>query len=90
MISEMLFEFPNLYTDISFTLENQKLIPFLDEYLDDNKINKNILFGTDYYMVETETNEYKFVSYLKSIIGKDKFKLISETNTNKFLGHESI
>ncbi len=85
VIKEMLAKYKNLYSDISFTLNNENFFPLLKILLDDADIKNQILFGSDYYMVETKTSERRFSIDLRASIGEEKFNTIAINNTKKFL-----
>ena len=84
-IKEMMKTYPNLYTDISFTLNNQQYFSVLKLLLDDKDLVKKIMFGSDYYMVETKSEEKKFCIDLRAYLGEDVFKQIAEINPRTFL-----
>jgi len=85
IIRDMMKKYPNLYTDISFTLNNQEYFSVLKVLLLDEKIQEKVLFGTDYYMVETKTDEKKFCFDLRAYLGEDLYKAIAVDNPEKFL-----
>lgn len=80
---------PNIYIDISFTLNDLKLLPVLyklmtrDEYA---FVRDRILFGSDWYMNKTECTERQWADDLEFQIGKEIFDKIARINTRKFLG----
>lgn len=80
--------YPNLYTDISFTIFNfQDNIPMLKILLEDQQILDKVLFGSDFYMSETEKYSEKRLSIdLRASIGEDKFWQIANINPKKYLG----
>lgn len=87
--------YPNLYTDISYTVFTPKqkdlyidLIDYLKVMLSSNKnVREHVLFGSDYYMVEREKLSEKEVSILlRSRLGDDLFFQIAHTNPKRFLG----
>ncbi len=84
-VKNVVSKYKNAYTDISYTLFNNELIPLLNMSLQDEAIKNKILFGTDYYMVEQETSEKQYCINLRSAIGEDNFRLIAETNPKQFL-----
>ena len=86
IIRDMIEKHENFYTDISFTLNNRAFFSLLKVLMFDEKINRKILFGSDYYMVETKTDERRFGIDLRAFMGRDYFKLISEDNPKSFLG----
>ncbi|MEQ8337543.1 MAG: amidohydrolase family protein [Cyclobacteriaceae bacterium] len=86
-IVDLMKEFPNLYTDISSTLfKTEEYFPLLNVLLEDSKINKQILFGSDYYMVERDKLRERDMSIrIRANLGPAKFKLIANDNPVKFL-----
>jgi uncharacterized protein len=84
LIKEMIPNYENLYTDISFTLNQQEYFSLLKILLTDKALRKRILFGSDYYMVETEASERRFGLDLRAFIGETYFKSIAYKNPNVF------
>jgi predicted TIM-barrel fold metal-dependent hydrolase len=78
----------NIYTDISFTLNDKRLYPVLyklmtrDEY---SFIRERVLYGSDWYMNKTECTERQWADDLEYSVGKDIFNQIARINTHKFL-----
>ena len=70
---------------LSFTLNNEVFFPLLKILLDDDNINGQILFGSDYYMVETKTSERRFSIDLRASLGEKKFNTIAINNAHRFL-----
>jgi predicted TIM-barrel fold metal-dependent hydrolase len=85
LIKDMLEENKNLYTDISYTLNNEQFFPLLKILLSDLMLKDQILFGSDYYMVENKANERRFGLDLRGYLGEESFRLISFDNPRKFL-----
>ena len=66
-IIEMMEEYPNLYTDISYTaFHSDRYFPLLGIILENTAIRNRIMFGSDFYMVEREN--FRTGSCLKSKI----------------------
>lgn len=86
-------EYPNLYTDVSYTLfvEMPSYRPFnyfnfLNVLLEDKAIRERVLFGTDYYMVEREKVSEKEVSIaLRAHLGEELYFKIAHHNPRKYL-----
>ncbi len=83
--------YPNLYADISYTIfsfeKNSKLLKVL---LEDPKVRSQVLFGSDFYMVEQEKFQERRLSIeLRAVIGEKFFKEIAEINPKKYLGTSS-
>jgi predicted TIM-barrel fold metal-dependent hydrolase len=91
---------PNLWTDISYTLFNfEDYAPFLRMFLlhDDRddvetskgraRLRRRVLFGSDYYMTKQEKLSEKAVSFrLRNALGEDLFRQIAEENPRVWLG----
>ena len=84
MIREMIKKYDNLYTDISFTLNHQEYFPLLKVLLTDSSLRSKILFGSDYYMVETKATERRFGLDLRAFIGESYFRSIAVDNPKIF------
>jgi predicted TIM-barrel fold metal-dependent hydrolase len=86
IIKQMLADYENLYTDISFTLNKQGNFPLLKVLLTDNSIRNKILFGSDFYMLETEADERRYGLDLRAYLGEENFNTIAVHNVENFLG----
>ncbi|MFN3557413.1 MAG: amidohydrolase family protein [Bacteroidales bacterium] len=84
-IRDMIQEFPNLYTDISFTLNNPAFFAPLKLLLGNPNIRQKVLFGSDYYMVKTKRSEKWFSMDFRAFLGDDYFHQIAYTNIRNFL-----
>lgn len=85
IIRQMLEEYEHFYTDISFTLNNKSYFSLLKTLMSNEKINTKILFGSDYYMVETESDERRFGLDLRAFMGEKYFRLMAHSNAEEFL-----
>ena len=83
-IKDMIPKYDNLYADISFTLSRQEYFPLLKVLLSDIILKDKILFGSDYYMVETEATERRFGLDLRAYIGEADFEAIAVNNPKRF------
>lgn len=86
VIKDMCVEYDNFYTDISFTMADMKYFSLLKVLLTDDKLRKKILFGSDYYMVEVESNERRFGLDLRAYLGEAYFNAIAVENPKVYLG----
>lgn len=79
--------YPNLWTDISYTLfADDDYIYLLKVLLEEPKVRKRVLFGSDFYVVENAPLEERQRSIrIRAILGEDVFRQIAETNPGKFL-----
>jgi predicted TIM-barrel fold metal-dependent hydrolase len=81
-------DYPNLWTDISYTLfaddENVYLLKVL---LCDSRISSRVLFGSDFYVAENaELEERRRSVRLRALIGDELFKTIAQENPEQYLG----
>lgn len=80
-------QYPNFYADISYTIfkyeENSAVLKVL---LQDASVRTQILFGTDFYMVEQEKfPERRLSMSLRALLGDELFTQIAETNPVRYL-----
>jgi len=85
-VRALIEKYSNLYTDVSFTMNNREFFPLLKVLLENPRLKRKILFGSDYYMVETKATERRFGLDLRAYIGEDLFKTISYDTPRRFLG----
>ena len=79
-------KFPNLYTDISYTLHDASLLPMLKTMLESNEdVRKRVLFGTDFYMVSKTISERNYSINLRAALGHEMFEQIAIVNAREFL-----
>lgn len=87
-------KYPNLYTDISYTVFTPKLkglyidlVDYLKVLLSNDEVRAHVLFGSDYYMVQHEEMSEKEVSImLRSRLGEDLYFQIAYHNPREYLG----
>lgn len=84
-IKKLIQMYPNVYTDISYSLHYEDVRNDFAAYMKDNKLNQRILYGTDFFMTLQEVNTEKEL-YLKTIdsFGAD-FELIARNNITHYL-----
>ena len=80
--------YPNLYTDISYTIFRfDSHIPLLKLYLTNENIRKKVLFGSDFYMTRQEKLSEKEISIrLRDALGEEVFHAIADENPKRWLG----
>jgi predicted TIM-barrel fold metal-dependent hydrolase len=82
-------DYPNLYTDISYTIfDFDKNVDILRVLMArDPALVERILFGSDFFMVEREKFSERTLSMsLRARLGEDLFQKIAETNPERYLG----
>ncbi len=85
IIRDLCINYNNFYADISFTMADMKYFSLLKIMLTNEKLSKKILFGSDYYMVEVESNERRFGLDLRACLGEENFNKIAVENPKTFL-----
>ncbi len=80
-------DYPNLYTDISFTIFNhERNMPALKVFLEDDAVRSRVLFGSDFYMSEGLALRERDLSIrLRAELGAAAFREIAEINPTRFL-----
>ena len=86
-------KYPNLYTDVSYTLFTEMpayrpftYFDFLKVLLAEKNVCERVLFGTDYYMVEREKVSEKEVSVaLRSHLGEKMYFQLAHHNPRRYL-----
>ncbi len=81
-------DWPNLWTDISYTLFHfDDFVPFLRLFLQDARLARRVLFGSDFYMTRQEALSERAVCFrLRVALGEDLFSQIAERNPAIWLG----
>lgn len=85
IIVELIKKYDNVYTDISYTMQDVALIPLLKVILQEKPVREKVLYGTDFYMVELDRSEKEFSINLRAHLGEPDFQQIAVTNPQKFL-----
>ncbi|WP_088340080.1 amidohydrolase family protein [Robiginitalea sediminis] len=85
LITSMIIEFENIYSDISYTAHNNQYLSLLSELLSRPKIQDRVLFGTDFYVVRNHKTEKAYWIDMKNLLPNDIWKQISIYNPSSFL-----
>ncbi len=86
VVKKLIRQYPNVYADISYTLADFALVHLLSVHLETAVVRNRILFGSDFYMSNLESTEFRWSVELRSRLGEERYKLIAETNPKRFLG----
>jgi predicted TIM-barrel fold metal-dependent hydrolase len=84
-IMNLIREYPNVYTDISYTAYDRDLLPFLKVLVNNPGLREKILYGSDIYMVQLKGTEREFSINLRGYLGEEDFRQIAVTNPERFL-----
>ncbi len=89
IISSMILNYENVYTDISYTTHDLKYLNLLSEILDNEKISKRVLYGTDFYVVSNHKTEKQYWIDMQNSLGYKKWNKIANINPTEFLTSNS-
>lgn len=84
-IRTLIAKYDNVYTDVSYTLGEDPIVPLLKMFLLDEKLRKRILFGTDFYMLENVAAERKVSIDFRFAIGEEHFRTLAVENPRAFI-----
>lgn len=81
-------EYPNLWTDISYTVfADDEYLYLLKVLLSDERVRARTLFGSDFYVVENAALEERRRSVrVRAVLGEDLFRTIAQENPREYLG----
>jgi predicted TIM-barrel fold metal-dependent hydrolase len=89
IICDLMRKYPNVYADISYTLNDESLLPLLKMTLEaDPVIRKKVLFGTDFYMVSKALCERHYSVSVRAALGNNLFEQIAIDNAERFLNNQ--
>lgn len=80
-------EYPNLWTDIAYTLfADDEYVYLLKVLLSDDLVRRRVLFGSDFYVVENaELEERRRSVRIRAVLGEELFSTIAEENPVEYL-----
>ena len=81
-------DYPNLWTDIAYTLfTDDEYAYLLKVLLSDERVLARTLFGSDFYIVESAMlEERRRAVHVRAVLGEDTFWRIADTNPASYLG----
>ena len=85
IITSMIIEFDNVYTDVSYTSHDLKYLNLLSEIMDNTNVQNRVLFGTDFYVVSNHKSEKQYWIDMQNTLGQSKWQLLTKTNPHSFL-----
>ncbi len=85
IISSMMLQHNNVFADISYILHNEKIFNLLKETIDNPKLRKKVLFGTDFYVVRNHKTEKNLLAQTKGNLSDEHFNLIARENPINYL-----
>jgi len=85
IIRSMMYQYENVYADISFILHDIEIISLLKETLRVEKVRDRVLFGTDFYVVRNHGSDKELYLNLKGRLSEADFERIACDNPDRFL-----
>jgi uncharacterized protein len=84
-------DYPNLWTDISYTVfADDEYVYLLKALLSDPRVTARVLFGSDFYVVENAKLEERRRSVrIRAVLGEDLFDTIARDNPIQYLGENA-
>jgi predicted TIM-barrel fold metal-dependent hydrolase len=81
-------KYENLYTDIAYTIwANDEYVYVLKVLLSDERLRRRVLFGSDFYVVESAEFEERGRSVrVRAVLGEELFRTIACDNPKEYLG----
>jgi predicted TIM-barrel fold metal-dependent hydrolase len=81
-------KYPNLYTDVAYTVfANDEYVHLLKVLLSDPVVARRVLFGSDFYVVESaELEERRRAVRVRAVLGEELFRQLAVDNPRTFLG----
>jgi uncharacterized protein len=81
-------KYANLYTDISYTIfAKDEYLDLLRVLLSDEKLRRRVLYGSDFYVVESaELEERRRSVRVRAVLGEELWQAIAHDNPRSYLG----
>ncbi|MFT3680536.1 MAG: amidohydrolase family protein [Ferruginibacter sp.] len=91
IISSMMLQHDNVYADISYILhDDAAILPLLKQTLQNKKLRKKILYGTDFYVVRNHKSDKNMLADMMGGLAETDFDQIARENPRKFLNLPEI
>lgn len=82
--------YPNVYADISFTVFDGNLFPVLKSLLKQPETRNNVLFGSDFYMLQKDYRERRFGFDVRGYLDDEDYWQIAYHNPQAFLKNNLV
>jgi uncharacterized protein len=80
-------KYQNLYTDISYTAFSNEEYVYMLKVLSDDRLRRRVLFGSDFYVVESaELEERRRAVRVRAILGEELWQAIAHDHPLAYLG----
>jgi predicted TIM-barrel fold metal-dependent hydrolase len=86
IISSMMLQHDNVYADISYILHaDAQILPLLKQTLQNKKLRKKVLYGTDFYVVRNHKSDKNMLADMMGGLSVEDFNVIARKNPVDFL-----
>ncbi len=86
IICSMMLQYPNVYADISYILhQDRQILPLLKQTLQNDRLRKRVLFGTDFYVVRNHKSDKHLLADLMGGLSEAEFDQIARINPVHYL-----
>lgn len=85
IITGMMLQYENVYADLSYIIHNTEIFPLLKQTLQNEKLQKRTLFGTDFYVVRNHLTEKEMLANTQANLSKEEFDNIARENPINYL-----
>jgi predicted TIM-barrel fold metal-dependent hydrolase len=91
IICDLMKKYPNVYSDVSYTLYKDSCYPLLKVMLEnDDDLSEKLLFGTDFYVVSKAASEREFSINLRGYLGEKLFWKLADKNPKRYLSNAVV
>jgi predicted TIM-barrel fold metal-dependent hydrolase len=88
IVSSMMMQYPNVYSDLSYIIHNQEIFPLLKQTIHNPQLKDKILFGTDFYVVRNHNSEKDLLATTMANLSTEEFDQIARENPVSFLNRD--
>jgi len=86
IICSLMLQHKSVFADISYILHgDQQILPLLRSTLQNDNLNRQVLYGTDFYVVRNHKSEKNMLADIRGGLGKELFDLIARENPVNYL-----
>jgi predicted TIM-barrel fold metal-dependent hydrolase len=87
IICSLMWQYPNVYSDISYIVHNPDILPLLKKTLqkDNGRLRERVLYGTDFYVVRNHKSDKNMLADMLAGLTEEEFGLIARTNPGSYL-----
>lgn len=85
IITSLMLQHPNVYSDLSYILHDPEIQPLLNQTMQNDKLKERVLYGTDFYVVRNHKSEKHMLAEMTKQLSEDEFDLITRKNPRSFL-----